>query len=655
MYFLSLFRQNDFDVSFYFFSLPEDFTAAHMDSYSGSCPQQFISFRLGMTSEKSLPEFTTVPVVGNEETVTPEIAESLVPSRPSPQVSEESRTTEESVTAFIERTVDTLSQSESDIISPLPSQQGVTARMVTIIPAFLKASVSDPIAVRVDLPNIEAEDSSIKEAESSVEAQGLFGDTTDAEDLMDSSGVAVYPPVVPSVTLDPTSFPELEGEFHEDPGHSDSEQEQYRSKLEGTDRQLSAKGKLIIKKYFRETRPIELPRDHPVIALTADEMHAVLRTVSDESVLSSYHMMKSLLLHATRGAPQDRKRPMPKRCATPARPFTDSSGDESSYEGHTSDGDTSGAFNTDEDPYQLGSISGTDYLSETDPLALTPIARTTNVRGATRAETATPTSGSGYSSTDYQPLSTIGRLPEQETQTRSPPRKRRRLLSKPGKVMKDAYFKGIQWTRTFVSGPVDPVHNKFKFYCMLCKTNVSIFSKGARGILRHHKTEGHLRKDQKWRYTHLRETNEVTGVTTYQVRGKDGYVLTPIELEREKPKFIDVPLVETGDRFPFYDDYMASIGGITNPDDLRTSTLISLIGTFVPKDGNISLLQSLWTRVGVFTNHQALFSSFDWGSVTLTVSRFSLVALPVRPSKFPAQGILRILVFCFRIFSITFS
>ena len=53
---------------------------------------------------------------------------------------------------------------------------------------------------------------------------------------------------------------------------------------------------------------------------------------------------------------------------------------------------------------------------------------------------------------------------------------------------------------------------------------------------------------------------------------------------------------------------MASIGGFTNPDDLLTSTLISLIGTFVPRDGNISLLQSLWTRVGVFTNHQALFS-----------------------------------------------
>ena len=101
------------------------------------------------------------------------------------------------------------------------------------------------------------------------------------------------------------------------------------------------------------------------------------------------------------------------------------------------------------------------------------------------------------------------------------------------KVMKDAYFKGIQWTRNFVSGPVDPIHNKFKFYCMICKSNVSIYSEGARELWRHNKTEGHLRKDEKWRYIHLQETDDVTRVTTHQVRGKYGYVLTPIELETE--------------------------------------------------------------------------------------------------------------------------
>ena len=179
--------------------------------------------------------------------------------------------------------------------------------------------------------------------------------------------------------------------------------------------------------------------------------------------------------------------------------------------------------------------------------------------GDTSAEVTTPTSGSGYSRTDHQPLSVLRRPRETDVATPSPPRKRRKLLSKPGKVMKDAYFKGIQWTRTFVSGPLDPVHNKFKFYCMLCKTNVSIYSKGARENLRHYRTEGHLRKDQKWRYEHLQETDEITGNVTHQVRGKDGWVLTPVELEKEKPLFMDVPLVEAGDRFPFFEVYMATL------------------------------------------------------------------------------------------------
>ena len=61
---------------------------------------------------------------------------------------------------------------------------------------------------------------------------------------------------------------------------------------------------------------------------------------------------------------------MPRRCPTPARRPSISSGGESSFGGNISDGYTSGAFNTDEDPYQVGSISGTDGVSETGPTVL---------------------------------------------------------------------------------------------------------------------------------------------------------------------------------------------------------------------------------------------------------------------------------------------
>ena len=68
------------------------------------------------------------------------------------------------------------------------------------------------------------------------------------------------------------------------------------------------------------------------------------------------------------------------------------------------------------------------------------------------------------------------------------------------KIMKDANFRGMEWTKTFVSGPVDPRWNPYKIYCQICKGKISIYGRGAREILRHHATERHLRKDQRWRY-----------------------------------------------------------------------------------------------------------------------------------------------------------
>ena len=112
-------------------------------------------------------------MLGNDETETPETVELPGLVKPSPQVSEGSRSTEESVTAFIERTIEVMSQTEAEIIDPLQSRQGVTARMVTVSIPFLKASVSEPITVRNDLTNIETGAGSSKETESTEEVQGL--------------------------------------------------------------------------------------------------------------------------------------------------------------------------------------------------------------------------------------------------------------------------------------------------------------------------------------------------------------------------------------------------------------------------------------------------------------------------------------------------
>ena len=93
-----------------------------------------------------------------------------------------------------------------------------------------------------------------------------------------------------------------------------------------------------------------------------------------------------------------------------------------------------------------------------------------------------------------------------------------RKITRSCKIMKEAYFKGMEWTKTCVSRPVDPRWNPYKFYCQICKANNSIYGKGAREILRHLSTEKRLRKDQRW-YEYLVKTDPVTRVKTHQVRG----------------------------------------------------------------------------------------------------------------------------------------
>ena len=117
----------------------------------------------------------------------------------------------------------------------------------------------------------------------------------------------------------------------------------------------------------------------------------------------------------------------------------------------------------------------------------------------------------------------------------------------------------------------------------------------------------------------MRRTDQVTGIVTYEVRGNDGHVLTPFELEKEKPLFEDAPLGDIGCKYPFFDEYMAGIGSVTNPDEIRLAMQISLVGHFVPVCGDLQLLGTLWKLVGKVSNHQELFSPYDWRATTLTV------------------------------------
>ena len=125
-----------------------------------------------------------------------------------------------------------------------------------------------------------------------------------------------------------------------------------------------------------------------------------------------------------------------------------------------------------------------------------------------------------------------------------------------GVPMREEFFSKIGWTRSFISGPAEPLHNLHMVWCHMCKTNFSIKTKGTVEILRHHRTEN---RDQKWRHEHLKSVDPVTGKVQHRVRGRNGKILSKIDLAQELPKFIHTELIDVGERFTFYDDHLMEV------------------------------------------------------------------------------------------------
>ena len=106
----------------------------------------------------------------------------------------------------------------------------------------------------------------------------------------------------------------------------------------------------------------------------------------------------------------------------------------------------------------------------------------------------------------------------------------------------------IGGTRSFLSGPADPVHNPHITWYHVCKKNFSIKSKGPYEILRQHWTERNLRRDQWWRDEHLKSIDPISGKVQHRVRCGKGQVLSKKELAKEMPIYIHLELVEIGEK-----------------------------------------------------------------------------------------------------------
>ena len=150
-------------------------------------------------------------------------------------------------------------------------------------------------------------------------------------------------------------------------------------------------------------------------------------------------------------------------------------------------------------------------------------------------------------------------------------------------------------------------------WCHTCKRNFSIKTKETLEILRNHRSEKHLRRDQRWRYEHLKTVDPIIGKVQHRVRGRDGKLLNKLKLADERPKCIHAELVHIGERFLFHDDFMKGHTTALVTTEARPKTQICILADFIKTQGDLSLLGNLWARVSSFTNYQASLCDFDCG------------------------------------------
>ena len=80
------------------------------------------------------------------------------------------------------------------------------------------------------------------------------------------------------------------------------------------------------------------------------------------------------------------------------------------------------------------------------------------------------------------------------------------------------------FAKVFATGPEEPLKNRHCFFCMLCKKNISMKSRGLYELKRHYQRDCHLRIDQRFRERYC----------PGKVRGKDARVLYGVKLEEER-------------------------------------------------------------------------------------------------------------------------
>ena len=369
----------------------------------------------------------------------------------------------------------------------------------------------------------------------------------------------------------------------------------------------SQSAKSLLKDFFELNPPTHLDPSHQTTSFSADQMIQFARAVGLEVSLASYGMLEDMLLKARVGGGVQ---PVGSRHSIGRSPFPSVAG--------SSWGDSIASRTN----YSLPTVTETDVSNVVCGGEL--LEEPCSSRQADARLAAEQVGGEKAGSDSSKTLHEIKR-DEKRKKKKSKMWKWSRegrqnpLLpagnDKGGYVFTEEMLELAPFAKVFATGPDDPLSNRYSFYCMLCKRNISMRTRGLYELKRHFQRDCHFRADQR-----LREK-----ICPGKVRGRDGRVLYGSKLEAEREVYMELDLPELSHKRPFYYDVLEGKPFTFTSEEDRIRIQINLLTIFLKSGGELWALEDYWTQVGVATGHSASIADFNWSPAHVSVSNLDLL------------------------------
>ena len=365
----------------------------------------------------------------------------------------------------------------------------------------------------------------------------------------------------------------------------------------------SQSAKSLLKDFFELNLPTHLDATHQTTSFSADQMIQFAKAVGLEVSLASFGMLEDLLLKANLigrrgGGGKASSKSTFSSCAGTS--FGDSVASRSAYSLPTI------TESTQSEEVVMGAPESCSNRQADEALSSVPIAHEKS--GSDSLKT--------FKEIKTELMKKVNNPFRWSTKGRPNP------LPKCGEesggfVFTEEMLALAPFAKVFATGPDDPLKNRHCFFCMLCKKNISMKSRGLYELKRHYQRDGHLRIDHRFRERYC----------PGKVRGRDARVLYGVRLEKERELYMELDVPDVCYKRPFYYDVIKGKPFTFTTESTRIRIQIELLLIFLKSGGQLWALDDYWTQVGVLTGHSAATADFNWSPshISVSMTNFSIV------------------------------